>query len=288
LSLRVRDAVPVRLRVRVADRVRVRVTERVRVPVADRVRVPLALRDAVSEAVRVRVGVGAIVALPAAVRVCDAALVGVRVEEARALDEPAPVALGEPVPVALGKPVPVVLGEPVPVALGKPVPVALGKPVPLIDALVSCETLALTQLLPATLLQLSLPQAYTSRYTCSTAGSVHMASSVAASMPPYPRKTVPAGTPVQELSGGMTLGQVTVNARQYPQLLSVPMLMNDPEGIRAPVKHVKLPVRAGGGRLAGHGTGVGSAEGVPLGAGPMQLAACGVLHPSDAHMRRLE
>ena len=280
MSLRVRDAVPVRLRVRVADRVRVRVTERVRVPVADRVRVPLALRDAVSEAVRVRVGVGAIVALPAAVRVCDAALVGVRVEEAWALDEPAPVALGKPVPVALGKPVPV--------ALGKPVPVALGEPVPLVVALVSCETLALTQLLPATLLQLSLPQAYTSRYTCSTAGSVHTASSVAASTPPYPRKTVPAGTPVQELSGGMTVGQVTVNARQYPQLLSVPMLMNDPEGIRAPVKHVKLPARAGGGRLAGHGTGVGSAEGVPLGAGPMQLAACGVLHASDAHMRRLE
>ena len=272
MSLRVRDAVPVRLRVRVADRVRVRVTERVRVRVADRVRVPLALRDAVSEAVRVRVGVGAIVALPAAVRVCDAALVGVRVEEARALDEPAPVALGKPVPVALGK----------------PVPVALGEPVPLVVALVSCETLALTQLLPATLLQLSLPQAYTSRYTCSTAGSVQMASSVAASTPPYPRKTVPAGTPVQELSGGMTVGQVTVNARQYPQLLSVPMLMNDPEGIRAPVKHVKLPACAGGGRLAGHGTGVGSAEGVPLGAGPMQLAACGVLHASDAHMRRLE
>jgi hypothetical protein len=287
LSLRVRDAVPVRLRVRVADRVRVRVTERVRVPVADRVRVPLALRDAVSEAVRVRVGVGAIVALPAAVRVCDAALVGVRVEEARALDEPAPVALGEPVPVAPGEPVPVALGEPVPVAPGKPVPVALGEPVPLVVALVSRE-LALTQLLPATLLQLSLPQANTSRYTCSTAGSVHMASSVAASMPPYPRKTVPAGTPVQELSGGMTLGQVTVNARQYPQELSVPMLMNDPDGIRAPVKHVKLPARAGGGRLAGHGTGVGSAEGVPLGAGPMQLAACGVLHASDAHMRRLE
>ncbi len=287
MSLRVRDAVPVRLRVRVADRVRVRVTERVRVPVADRVRVPLALRDAVSEAVRVRVGVGAIVALPAAVRVCDAALVGVRVEEARALDEPAPVALGEPVPVAPGEPVPVALGEPVPVAPGKPVPVALGEPVPLVVALVSRE-LALTQLLPATLLQLSLPQANTSRYTCSTAGSVHMASSVAASMPPYPRKTVPAGTPVQELSGGMTLGQVTVNARQYPQELSVPMLMNDPDGIRAPVKHVKLPARAGGGRLAGHGTGVGSAEGVPLGAGPMQLAACGVLHASDAHMRRLE
>ena len=115
-----------------------------------------------------------------------------------------------------------------------------------------------------------------------------MASSVAASMPPYPRKTGPAGTPVQELSGGMTVGQVTVNARQYPQLLLVPMLMNDPVGIRAPVKHVKLPARAGGGRLAGHGTGVGSAEGVPLGVGPMQLAACGVLHASDAHMRRLE
>ena len=98
-----------------------------------------------------------------------------------------------------------------------------------------CEKLALTQVLPATLLQLSLPQANTSRYTCSTAGSVHMASSVAASMPPYPRKTVPAGTPVQELSGGMTVGQVTVNARQYSQLLSVPMLMNDPVGIRAPV-----------------------------------------------------
>ena len=98
-----------------------------------------------------------------------------------------------------------------------------------------CEKLALTQVLPTTLLQLSLPQANTSRYTCSTAGSVHMASSVAASMPPYPRKTVPAGTPVQELSGGMTVGQVTVNARQYSQLLSVPMLMNDPVGIRAPV-----------------------------------------------------
>ena len=46
-----------------------------------------------------------------------------------------------------------------------------------------------------------------------------------------------------------------------------------------PVLHVKLPAAlAGGGRLAAHATGVGSAEGVC----PMQLAACGVLHSSAA------
>jgi len=60
--------------------------------------------------------------------------------------------------------------------------------------------------------------------------------------------------------------------------------MNDPEGICAPVKHVKFPSLAAGGRLVGHATGVGSAEGVALGVGPTQLAACGVLHPSDAQM----
>ena len=64
--------------------------------------------------------------------------------------------------------------------------------------------------------------------------------------------------------------------------------MNELEELCAPVRHVKLPACAGGGRLAGHGTGVGSAEGVLLRVGPMQLAACGVLHPSDAHMRGLE
>ena len=72
--------------------------------------------------------------------------------------------------------------------------------------------LARPQLLPATLLQLLLLQAKTSLYTCAAAGSVHMACSVAAAIPPYPRKTVPFGTPQQDAS--FDAGHVTVNATQ--------------------------------------------------------------------------
>jgi len=72
LTLRVRVAVPARLRVRVADRVRVREPLRVRVA--------LALRDADGEPMRLR----AFVALPEAIRVLDTALEGVRVTDARA------------------------------------------------------------------------------------------------------------------------------------------------------------------------------------------------------------
>ena len=61
-------------------------------------------------------------------------------------------------------------------------------------------------------------------------------------------------------------------------MLLVLLVMNELEELCAPVRHVKLPVLAAAGRFVGHGTGVGSAEGVGL----KQLAASRVLHPSDA------
>jgi hypothetical protein len=72
------------------------------------------------------------------------------------------------------------------------------------------EALALTQLLASTLLQLLLAQANTLRYSCIAMGLVHAASSSAAAIPLYPRRTVPSGTPMQISSAGRTAGQVTV------------------------------------------------------------------------------
>ena len=67
------------------------------------------------------------------------------------------------------------------------------------------------------------------------------------------------------------------------------LIIDDPKGISAPVKHVKLPALAVG-RLAGHAVGMGSAEGVlvtPDAALAVQLLAAGALQPAVRHTNKL-